>query len=87
MADMRVIQRGEDFGFALKTRQSIGISGQRRREDLESDLTLQLRVRRPVDLPHATRAERRDDVIGTEALAVGHGHESRLILVEEPPAA
>ena len=27
--DVRMIQRREDFGFALKARQSIGISGKR----------------------------------------------------------
>ena len=32
--DVRMIQRGEDFGFALKPRQPLGISGERGRRTL-----------------------------------------------------
>jgi hypothetical protein len=73
--DVWVIQRGEHFGFALKARQPVGVSGQRGREDLDGNLALQLRVRRPVNLPHAARAERPEDVVGAEARAIGQGHE------------
>jgi hypothetical protein len=45
-----MIQGGEDFSFALKASQPVGVSRQRRREDLDGDLALQLRVRRAIDL-------------------------------------
>jgi hypothetical protein len=35
-----MVQGGEDFRFALKTRQPVGVSCQRRRQDLDGDLTL-----------------------------------------------
>ena len=48
--DVRMIQRREDFGFALKTREAIGIGRDRRRKNLERDLALQLRVGGPIHL-------------------------------------
>jgi len=60
------IQRREDFRFALKAGKAVGVGCERRREDLDSDLTLQLRVRRPIDLPHPTHAELRGDFVGAE---------------------
>jgi quercetin dioxygenase-like cupin family protein len=44
-----MIQRGEDFGFPLKASQSVRAGCDRRREDLDGDLPLQLRVGRGVD--------------------------------------
>ena len=55
--DVRMVQRGEDFGFALKPRQPVGVACQRRGQDLERDLTFQLRVRGAIHLPHATFAD------------------------------
>ena len=77
--DVRMIQRGEDFRFALKARQAVGVGGERRREDLDRDLTLQLRVGRPIDLPHATHAELRGDFVDAEA---GAGREGQAIFVD-----
>ena len=56
--DVRIIAR-EDLRFALKARQAVGVGCERRGEDLDRDLTLQLRVRRPIDLPHSTHADAR----------------------------
>jgi hypothetical protein len=53
-----MIQGREDFRFALKARQSVEVRRQRRREDLDGDLTLQLCVRRAIDLAHPARTER-----------------------------
>ena len=74
--DVRMIQRGEDFRFALKARQAVGVGCQRRWEDLDGDLTLQLRVRRPIDFPHPTHAELRGDFVDAEA---GAGREGQAI--------
>ena len=70
-----MIQRGEDFRFALKAGQSVGVGCQRRWEDLDGDLTLQLRVRRPIDFPHPTHADLRGDFVDAEA---GAGRESQI---------
>ena len=40
--NVRIIQSGEDFRFALKARQSVGVRRQRRWEDLDGNLTLRL---------------------------------------------
>ena len=55
--DVRMVQGGEDFRFALKTREPVGVSRERRRQDFDRDLTLQLRVGRPIHLPHAAFAD------------------------------
>jgi hypothetical protein len=49
--DVRVVQRGEHFGFALKAREAIGIACHRGRQHLDCNLTLQIRVGGPIDLP------------------------------------
>ena len=71
--DVRMIQRGEDFRFALKASQPVGITHQRRRQDLDGDLTLQLRVRRPIHLPHPAHADLGGDFVDTEAGAGSEG--------------
>ena len=65
--NVRMIQRREDFGLALKARQSVGISGKRGRQDLDGDLTFQLRVGRPIHLAHPAFADRRGDFVDPEA--------------------
>ena len=68
--DVRVVQRREDFGFALKAGQSVRIRRQGRRKDLDGDLTLQPGVRRPIDLPHAAFAKLRGDFVDADASAL-----------------
>ena len=48
--DVWVIERSEDFRFALKARESFGIRRDRGWEDLDRDLTLQLRIGSPIHL-------------------------------------
>ena len=71
--DVRMIQRGEDFRFALEAGEPLGIGRERRREDLDRDLALQLRVRGAIDLAHAARADGDGDFVGAEAGAGGKG--------------
>jgi hypothetical protein len=74
-----MIQGGEDFRFALKACQSVGVRRQRRWEDLDGNLTLQPRIRRPIDFPHPTRADLRGDFVDAEA---GAGREGQAIFVD-----
>ena len=64
-----MIQRGEYFRFALKARESVVIGRHCRRQDLDRDLALQLRVGRPVDLSHAAFANLRGDFVDAETRA------------------
>jgi hypothetical protein len=61
-----VIQRGEHLRFALETRHALGVCGEALRQDFERDVATQLRVARPIHLAHAARAERGENLIGTE---------------------
>jgi hypothetical protein len=54
--DVRMIQGGENLSFALEARQAIEIECELRREDLDRDVAIQLRIARPIHLPHPARA-------------------------------
>ena len=69
-----MIQRCEDFGFSLKPREPVGIVSERRRKDLDGDLTLESSIGGPVHLSHSTRAQRRNDVVGAKARSGRHRH-------------
>jgi hypothetical protein len=71
--DVRMIQRGEYFRFALKARESVVIGRQCRGQDLDRDLALQLCVCRPVDLPHPASTDLSSDFVDAEAGAWGKG--------------
>ena len=74
-----MVQRREDFRFALKAGQSVRVGCQRRWEDLDGDLTLQLRVCRPIDFPHPTHAKLSGDFVWAEE---GAGREGQAIFVD-----
>jgi len=68
-----MIQRGEDFRFALKPRKPIGVGRERRRQNLHHDLAFQLRIGRAVHLAHAAGADGGDDFVRAEARAGSEG--------------
>ena len=70
-----MIQRGEGLGLAFEPRETLGVLGERVRQDLDRHLATQRRVRGPVDLPHAAFPERRGDLVHAEA---GAGGQSQL---------
>jgi hypothetical protein len=55
--------------FAAEARQAFHIPGELWWEELQSDLAPQLRVGRPVDLPHASSTEKCGDFIVCEGRA------------------
>jgi hypothetical protein len=69
----RMIERGEDFGLALKAGEPVGISRDRRRQHLDRDLALQIRVGGAIDLAHPACPERVEDFVGSETRAWHHG--------------
>ena len=68
-----MIERGEGLRLALEPRETIGIRGERVRQDLDRDLATERRVRRPVHLAHSAVADRRGDFVDAEARAGGQG--------------
>ena len=55
--DVRMIQRGQHFRFAAEPGEPIGIGGDGRRQHLDRDLALQIRIGGAVDLAHAASPE------------------------------
>ena len=68
-----MIERGEDFGFALEPGQPIRIPGDRCGQHLDGHGPLQIGVSRPIDLAHAAHADLGGDFIRAEAGARGQG--------------
>jgi hypothetical protein len=73
-SDVGVFELGENLCFALETGQTLGVLGDVFRQDLDRDVTLELRVGRAVDLAHAARTERGGDLVRTEPRAGLQGH-------------
>ena len=67
--DVRMIQRGEDFRFALKAGQAVGVGCERRWKDLDGDVTLQLRIARAIHLAHAPGPKGGKDFVRAKACA------------------
>ena len=65
--DIRMIQRGERPGFALEPREALGILRERLRQDLDRDLTAQVRIGGSVHLAHAADADLRGNGVWTQA--------------------
>ena len=66
--DVRMIQRREHLRFALEARQAIGIEREQFGQDLQRNVTIQLRVARAVHLAHGAGAEQRDDLVRPDAM-------------------
>ena len=69
-----MIERGEDFGFALKAREPIRIAGHHGGQNLDRDRSFQIAVGRPIHLAHAARTDGGSDFVGAEARARSEGH-------------
>ena len=84
--DVRVGQRGDGARLALKPRKRVGIAGETGRDGLDRDVTPQPRVAGPIHLAHATRAQQRQDLIGTERRARFDAHAPRRPSLVPPTA-
>jgi hypothetical protein len=78
--NVRLIEGGKDLGLPLEALHPLAVARERLRQHLDRDLALQLRVRRPIDLPHAPGAERAPDLVRTEA---GSGGQCHLVLSQK----
>ena len=61
--DVGVIQGGEELGFTLEASQSVLVSGEVLRQNLDRHVTIQLRIPRPIHLARGARAERLENLI------------------------
>jgi hypothetical protein len=74
LGDMRMVERGERFRFALEPHQPIGVAGNRFGKDLESDFAIEDRIADAIHLAHAAGANQRDDLVDANAGARGQRH-------------
>ena len=57
-------KRRDGQSLTLEPRQGFGICSEGLRQNLDRDVSLQLRVPRLVHLPHPARAQGREDLVG-----------------------
>ena len=67
LRDVRMIERGEDFGFTLEARQPLAIGRHGLGQHLDGDGALQVGIAGAIHLAHAARADLGGDFIGTES--------------------
>ena len=70
--DVRVVECGDGPGFPSEARQTVCVSREGRRKNLQRHITIQFRVTRAVDLAHSTSAEQRQNPAAAE-LPSDHG--------------
>ena len=69
-----MIERGQDLRLALEAREPIGIEDESFGQDFQRDVAIESGVSRSIDLAHATRAERGNDLVRPESSAGSKGH-------------
>ena len=75
--DVGMVERRQHLRFAVEARQSLRVVGEDVRENFDRDVTVQLRVARPIDLAHAAGPEGGQDFVRAEAGSGGQGHARR----------
>jgi hypothetical protein len=75
-ADVGMIEGGDDPRLALEPDAGDGIARHVRRQQFDRNAAIEPRVTGPVDLAHATSADRGDDLVGPETNARFDGHHS-----------
>ena len=68
--DVRMVEGREQAGLTLESRETIGIARHRRGQDLDGDVSTEDRVVGAIDLTHAARTKRGQDVVGTKTSAM-----------------
>src|SRR6266545_581243 len=72
--DVRMIQRREQPRLARKPREPIGVAGKVGWEELDRDVAPELRIAGAIHLPHSAGAERRHDLVRSDAGSWEKGH-------------
>ena len=66
-----MVQRGERLRLALEPGDPVRIGGERVGQDLDGDVAIEPRVTRPIDFAHPAGAKGGDDLVRTNAGALG----------------
>ena len=72
--NVRMIERRQHQSFAREPLEPFSVGRERRRQDLQRDLALQLRVKRPIHATHSTLTDLRGDFVHAESGAGNEGH-------------
>ena len=78
--DVGVVQRRSGARLLLEALATVGIGRELFRENLDRDFATQPPVARPIDLSHASGAQRDEDLVRSETRASRNCHRSRRIL-------
>ena len=73
-ADVRMVELGDGFGFALETGLELGAFGEVLGKDLDGNGAVEAGVRGFVDLAHATGSDGSEYLVGAEPGSGGEGH-------------
>ena len=76
--DVGMIEGGHGARLVLEARVRLAVRRLVGGQHLERDVTAESAVARPVHLSHAARAQRGDDLVGSEARASGERHRANL---------
>jgi hypothetical protein len=68
LSDVSVIERRQNFGFALESSHALRIGGKGIRQHFQRDFTLPLSVFRAINFAHSAGAEGRNDFIRAQAV-------------------
>jgi len=74
---IRMAERTEEMSLMLKALTTIGVIGERFREDFDGDVPIKACVLCFIDFAHAARTKRRRDFIGAQVSAWSKGHRWR----------
>ena len=74
LRDVRMIERGKRPCFSFEAGQPIRVGGEKFWEDFQGDVTLWLRIARPVNFAHPPHAYDRDDFVEADSGARGEAH-------------
>jgi hypothetical protein len=82
-----MIEGGKELRFALEARNAFRIGGENLGQDLQRDVAIELPIARAVDLAHAARSKRRQNLIRAERRAghQRHGLGGHLFLIRVGP--
>ena len=68
-ANVGMVERGEQARFTREARAALGVSREVGGQDLDCDVTPELRVTRAIDIAHPAGPKRCDDRVGAELTA------------------
>ena len=62
-----MVQGGKRLGFALKSREAIGVLWSRGRQNFDRNITIELRIAGAIDLAHSAGPEQGLDLVRTDS--------------------